>query len=99
MTCRIDLRPRARADLRQIADYTDARWARAQSKAYLGRTAGALDRIAERPEAGSDRSEVSPGLRKWRSGEHAIYYRIAEDAVATRVVHVRMDLGEADWEG
>ncbi|MBX3593232.1 type II toxin-antitoxin system RelE/ParE family toxin [Sphingomonas sp.] len=99
MTRRIELRPRARKDLRDIADYTDARWGRTQARIYLGALADALGQIAERPDAGSDRSDVSAGLRKWRSGEHSIYYRVVEEAVVvSRIVHVRMDLGGVEWE-
>lgn len=100
LTYRIELRPRAREDLRNIADYTDHRWGKTQARLYLGAIADALDRIAERRDAGSDRSNVSAGLRKWRSGEHSIYYRIAGGAVVvSRIIHVRMDAGGVDWQG
>ncbi|MEG3180996.1 type II toxin-antitoxin system RelE/ParE family toxin [Sphingomonas sp. LT1P40] len=98
MKRRIDIRPEAHKDLRTIADYTDARWGQAQSQLYLGAIADALDRIAELPETESDRSDVSPGLRKWRSGEHSIYYRVIDEAVViSRIVHRRMDVGGIDW--
>lgn len=55
--------------------------------------ADSFDRIARTPLAGSDQASVSPGLRKWRSGSHNIYYRLIEGAVViVRILHVRVDL-------
>ena len=87
------MRPRARVDLRDIGDYSDARWGRAQAQRYLGAIADSFDQIAQMPLAGSDQAEVSPGLRKWRSGSHNIFYRVRDDVVlVVRVLHARMDI-------
>ncbi|MBA4763118.1 type II toxin-antitoxin system RelE/ParE family toxin [Sphingomonas sp.] len=93
MSYRIKLRPRAHADLREIGDYSDSRWGREQAQRYLEAIADSFDQISEMPLAGSDQAEVSPGLRKWRSGSHNIFYRVREDVVLiVRVLHARMDV-------
>ncbi|RZK25535.1 MAG: type II toxin-antitoxin system RelE/ParE family toxin [Hymenobacter sp.] len=44
----------------------------------------------------SDQASVSPGLRKWRSGSHNIFYRVRGDVVLiVRVLHARMDVVSA----
>lgn len=87
------MRPRARADVRDIGDYSDERWGRAQAQRYLDAIADSLDQIAQMPLTGSDQADVSPGLRKWRSGSHNIFYRVRNDAVLiVRVLHARMDV-------
>ena len=96
MTRRIEIRPRARSDLRDIGDYSDAHWGKTQAKLYLDAIADTLDQIATTPLAGSDQANVSPGLRKWRSGSHNIYYRTLADAVLiVRIMHERMDIASA----
>lgn len=87
------MRPRARADIRDIGDYSDERWGRAQAQRYLDAMADSLDQIAQMPLAGSDQASISPGLRKWRSGSHNIFYRMRGDVVLiVRVLHARMDV-------
>ncbi len=96
MSYRIELRPRARADLRDIGDYSDTRWGKAQAQRYLDAIADSFDQIAQMPLAGSDQAEVSPGLRKWRSGSHNIFYRVRGNIVLiVRVLHARMDVASA----
>lgn len=93
MTRQIRIRPRAQSDLRDIGNYSDAHWGKAQAKRYLDAIADTLDQIAAMPLAGSDQASVSPGLRKWRSGSHNIYYRMLDDVVLiVRVIHERMDV-------
>jgi toxin ParE1/3/4 len=90
---RLEIRPRARADLRDIGDYSDAHWGTVQARSYLDAIADALDQIVTMPLAGSDQASVSPGLRKWRSGSHNIYYRVLDDTVRiVRILHERMDV-------
>lgn len=87
------MRPRARADVRDIGDYSDERWGRAQAQRYLDAIADSFDQIAQMPLAGSDQAHISPGLRKWRSGSHNIFYRVRSDVVViVRVLHGRMDV-------
>ncbi|HEY0623845.1 type II toxin-antitoxin system RelE/ParE family toxin [Sphingomonas sp.] len=96
MKRRIDIRPQTQSDLREIGDYSDAHWGRIQAKLYLDAIADTIDQIAAMPLAGSDQANVSPGLRKWRSGSHNIYYRTRDDAVLiVRIMHERMDVASA----
>ncbi len=79
-----------------IGDYSDTRWGKAQAQRYLEAIADSFDQIAQMPLAGSDQADVSPGLRKWRSGSHNIFYRVRDDVVLiVRVLHARMDVGNA----
>lgn len=90
---RLEIRPRARADLRAIGDYSDAHWGKSQARLYLDAIADAFDRLAATPLAGSDQATVSAGLRRWRSGSHNIYYRTFDDTVLiVRILHERMDV-------
>jgi len=93
LTRRIEIRPRAQEDLRDIGDYSDTHWGKAQARLYLDAIADTIDQITAMPLAGSDQANVSPGLRKRRSGSHNIYYRTFEDAVLiVRIIHERMDV-------
>ncbi|WP_439570835.1 type II toxin-antitoxin system RelE/ParE family toxin [Sphingomonas sp.] len=93
MTYRLEMRPRARADVRAIGDYSDERWGSDQARRYLDAIADSLEQILKMPLAGSDHGDVSPGLRKWRSGSHNIFYRIRGDVVLiVRILHARMDV-------
>ena len=71
------MRPRARADLRDIGDYSDTRGGKAQAQRYLEAIAYSFDQIAKMPLAGSDQADVSRRLRKWRSGSHTFFIACA----------------------
>lgn len=84
------LRPSARRDLVESWTYTERSRGREQADAYLIGIGSAIERAAEQPELGSDRSEVRPGLRKVRAGAHAIYYfRDKHVLRVSRVLHAR----------
>ncbi len=84
---------RARADLKEIADYTGREWGASQGRLYLGAIKDRLARLRDHPGLGSLRAEIGPGYRSVRSGRHIVFYReTAERVEIVRVLHERMDL-------
>ena len=84
---------RARADLKEIADYTGREWGAGQSRRYLGAIKDRLARLRDRPGLGTLRDEIGPGYRSARSGRHIVFYReTAESIEIVRVLHERMDM-------
>ena len=84
--------PAAERDLIDIWLYTAERWDERQADLYLDQIAAALDRLRERPEIGTDSSDVRPGYRRLAVGSHRIYYRVSKQTVEViRVLHARMD--------
>ncbi len=78
---------KARSDNVSILTYTLREWGQEQQRVYTGRLLTALDRLAEFPELGERRQEVSQGLRSWHVDQHIIYYRVT--AKTLRVVRIR----------
>ncbi|MEX2009488.1 MAG: type II toxin-antitoxin system RelE/ParE family toxin [Dongiaceae bacterium] len=84
---------RARADLKEIADYTGREWGAGQSGRYLWAIKDRLARLRDHPGLGSLRAEIGPGYRSVRSGRHIVFYReTAESIEIVRILHERMDM-------
>ncbi|MCP3729396.1 type II toxin-antitoxin system RelE/ParE family toxin [Sphingomonas sp. MG17] len=89
----LEIRPKARADLRDIVAYSAIQWGRAAAKRYVDAIADKFEQIRSTAFAGSDQSQLSAGLHRWRSGSHHIYYRVTDEAILiVRVLHERMDV-------
>ena len=87
------LRPKARADLDGIWDYTVQTWGRDQAKTYLRALNRAFKTLARKPELGRLYDEVYAGLRIYPSGKHLIFYFVTDkDIDIVRVLHERMDI-------
>ena len=87
------LRPKARADLDSIWDYTVETWGRDQAKTYLRALNRTFKTLAKRPELGRIYNEVYEGLRVYPSGKHLIFYFASDRGVdIVRVLHERMDI-------
>ena len=82
----------ARADLRNIARYSEREWGRARKKQYLSAIRERFARLLQQPESGIARRDISAGYRSLPVGRHIIFYRIKADAVVIiRILHQRMD--------
>ncbi|MGE0256700.1 MAG: type II toxin-antitoxin system RelE/ParE family toxin [Alphaproteobacteria bacterium] len=82
----------AAADLRQIGQYTQARWGSLQRRRYFAALDRCLTFLAEHPDAGRVRDDVRVGYRSWREGSHVIFYRPDGDTVlVVRILHHAMD--------
>jgi toxin ParE1/3/4 len=82
----------AQNDLREISAYTKKAWGKEQDKAYREIIRAALRLIAETPEIGQKRSELTEGLRSFPVGNHIAYYvERADGIVVARILHPAMD--------
>lgn len=87
------LRPKARADLDSIWDYTVQTWGHDQAKTYLRALSRTFKALAKKPELGRVYDEVYAGLRVYPSGKHLIFYFVTEEGIdVVRVLHERMDI-------
>lgn len=86
----------AQNDLREISAYTKKTWGKEQDKAYREIIRAALRLIAETPEIGQKRNELTEGLRSFPVGHHIAYYVEREDGiVVARILHPAMDREQA----
>jgi toxin ParE1/3/4 len=90
---RVFLRPAARADLEDIARYTETTWGRRQRDLYLTAIDAKLGALAANPKIGKPRDAVRAGYRSSRVGAHVIFYReFPEGIEVVRILHQRMDV-------
>ena len=83
----------ARADLKNIDNYTYQTWGRAQADKYLTMIEEGCHFLAEHPTIGKSQDEFCPGLRKHSIGKHYIFYRSTEQGIEViRVLHQAMDI-------
>lgn len=83
---------RARADIRDIWDYTVDNWGQAQAEIYLGLIDAALDSIDDDPKLGRPLSGLRKSYRKYLVGSHVVFYRLKGRSVfIVRILHQRMD--------
>lgn len=88
---RYKLTKAAQADLQDIAQYTAERWGDIQAKAYLSNLRATLDQLAQHPNLGKQRPDVSEKALSYPSGSHVIYYLIQKDHIVVfGVLHKRM---------
>ena len=89
---RLRFTPEAKADLREILQYTRETWGQAQRDVYEAAIDRAFDRIVAFPELGTARPELFPGCLIRVIEEHIIYYRIVDHGIwVIRVLHHRRD--------
>ena len=92
MTRRVTIRDVASSDLDAIYRYSVARWGRTQALRYLDEIDQLLQLLAEYPEIGRERTEISPPVRLHPSRSHLVIYRADSDALdLLRLVHARSD--------
>lgn len=95
------LTQKAKADLREIAIYTEKRWGREQRNLYLQQLDEAFRLLAENPQAGKNCDDIKAGYRKFPQGSHVIFYRDGTDGVVeiVRILHESMDVDAALTSG
>ena len=86
----------AKADLRNIARFTEQKWGREQRKHYLKGMDDTFHLLADSPSLGAPCDYIAPELRKHPFQSHVIYYDIASTArvLIVRVLHKRMDVSQ-----
>ena len=84
----------AKADLKEIANFTQNRWRREQRDLYLQMLDVSFQQLAANPLKGKDCSEIRIGYRKLNAGSHVIFYRqtLADTIEIVRVLHGYMDI-------
>ncbi len=88
------LTKKAKADLKEIAHYTQCQWGRDQRDKYLAMLDSCFHQLAANPFMGKDCSHIRSGYRKNTVGSHVIFYRqTSVDIIEiVRVLHGSMDI-------
>jgi len=83
----------ARADLKNIAVYTQKVWGAEQRRTYLKGFDLAFYFLANNPLAGAPCDYIATNLRKHRFESHTIFYEnINSEVLIVRVLHKSMDV-------
>ncbi len=84
----------AKAELKDIARYTEKIWGRHQRNTYLEKIDRTFQELVDRPEKGQRCDDIRRGYRKFPIGKHLIYYRIIKRShmEIVRVLHGSMDV-------
>lgn len=84
----------AKADLKEIARFTQNRWGREQRDLYLQMLDVSFHQLAVNPLKGKDCSHIRIGYRKLPAGSHLIFYRQtpADTIEIVRILHGHMDI-------
>jgi toxin ParE1/3/4 len=84
----------AKADLKEIASFTQSRWGREQRDLYLQMLDVSFHQLAANPLKGKDCSDIRNGYRKLNAGGHVIFYRqtFADTIEVVRILHGHMDI-------
>ncbi|MEZ8482616.1 type II toxin-antitoxin system RelE/ParE family toxin [Vibrio splendidus] len=85
---------KAKADLRDIALFTERRWGRKQRNVYIRQLDATFGRLAENPELGKTCDEIRPGYRKFPQASHVIFYQKTNNQpnLIIRILHKSMDV-------
>lgn len=83
----------ARAQLKNIGEYTEQRWGIEQQQTYLERLFKRFEEIGENPRLGRERAEIISGIRSVTEGMHVIFYRETNStAEIIGILHGQIDL-------
>ena len=83
----------ARTDLKNIGRYTAQQWSIEQRNHYLLRFDERFKILSTNPKMGHCCNEIREGYRRFREGEHVIFYTLTEKTLdIIRVLHKNMDI-------
>ncbi|WP_217266962.1 type II toxin-antitoxin system RelE/ParE family toxin, partial [Vibrio cholerae] len=84
----------AKADLRDIALFTQQRWGKEQRNVYLKQFDDSFWLLAENPDIGKSCDEIREGCRKFPQGSHVIFYQQigSQQIRVIRILHKSMDV-------
>lgn len=84
----------AKADLRDIALFTQHRWGKEQRNVYLKQFDDSFWLLAEKPDIGKSCDEIREGYRKFPQGSHLIFYQqtCSQHIRIIRILHESMDI-------
>ncbi len=82
----------AEQDLESIIDYTNEQWGTLQARTYLDRLETQGQLLADNPDIGVKRENISEGLLSFPYESHILYYfKQVHGITITRVLHRQMD--------
>lgn len=88
-----DVSKAARADLKNIAAYTQKTWGASQRRKYLKGLDKTFHFLSDNPFSGNQCDYIIKGLRKHLYESHIIFYEISQSSVfIVRVLHKSMDV-------
>lgn len=83
----------AEKDLEAIIDFTVQRWGAAQSHNYIDELEALAQILADNPLLGTERDELSQGLRSFPYQSHVLFYVLQQEGIAiVRVLHTSVDV-------
>lgn len=83
----------ARADLKNIAAYTQKIWGTEQRRAYIKELDLTFLFLAENPVSGAPCDHINSGLRKHGHNSHTIFYENKDSSIfIVRILHKSMDV-------
>ncbi len=86
----------ARADLTDIADYTENEWGKDQRNTYLRELDSFFHKILDTPHLGRHRIDIKEGIFSRLHQQHVIFYQLNNNAlVILRVLHQSRDIQRA----
>jgi toxin ParE1/3/4 len=78
----------AKRDLKEIASYTLRVWGKAQMWKYTRELTQCCGLLATEPELGRHCESLAPGLRRFETGKHVIFYLREPDRIdVVRILH------------
>jgi toxin ParE1/3/4 len=85
---------KAKADLKDIASYTEQRWGKAQRNLYVKQMDEAFRQLAKVPLTGKACEYIKEDYRKFPQGSHVIFYRRINGGKIeiVRILHKSMDV-------
>jgi toxin ParE1/3/4 len=88
---------KAKADLKEIARFTQRRWGKEQRNLYLKQFDLVFQSLADNPESGKASDYIRTGYRKCPQGSHIIYYQqtAPHQIRVIRILHQSMDINSA----
>ena len=86
----------AKADIREIAIYTEEEWGVKQRDKYLNDLDKTFHKIQQSPHLGRERKEIKNGVFSRSFQKHNIFYQLASDHLEIlRVLHHARDVHRA----
>lgn len=84
----------AKADLKDIALFTQRKWGKEQRNLYLKQFDESFWMLSENPVLGRRCDEIRDGYRKFPQGSHVIFYQQtgSQEILIIRILHKNMDV-------
>jgi len=80
----------ARKDLKDIASYTFRNWGESQMRRYIQDLLNCCELLLSQPAMGRPCDSLAPGLRRFETGKHVIFYLQETDEIAViRILHLQ----------